>query len=219
MDPALFLKLEEKLNPSLNRLKEGKSDDHDIFPSLLGALLSYSKNIQEVVEQTAPLLQQESERLRKEIDAVSGRFPELMVRQEAIIDEMKESLRQEAAQIREKIEVAVVSSALLEEVQKNVKNLHQEIVQLGKKMETTTNSTLLLGETQRSFSETIKGAIQRDVEALHKQIETVVEKVAHIEETQKAISEKTPRKLTTLQVISIFQLFVILCLVALSFFK
>jgi hypothetical protein len=43
MDEQIVSELIKKLNPSVNRLKEGKADDYDIFPALLWALLEYEK--------------------------------------------------------------------------------------------------------------------------------------------------------------------------------
>jgi len=179
MDPELTLKLEEKFAPALHRFKEGKHDDHDIFPALLGVLLRHAQKTQETTLGLTPLFHQGNEQLIKAIEAITlplREFGECAEKQKVALEEIAKKYQQDGGQHRGQMDDITKGFGHLAENQKavaqSIKNSFQyDILQLRQQME---KMAPLIEETQKAAMEERGIQAQKEMRALLEQVEGAV---------------------------------------------
>lgn len=90
MDLEVLAKFKEKLEPSIQNLREGKFDDHDIFPALLGALLEYAQNNQLYISQAFKTLEQKHQQIEVNNTNIADKLTQNEHSQEAMLQGAKQ---------------------------------------------------------------------------------------------------------------------------------
>lgn len=116
----LIVKLNEKLDSAVKKLRDGNYDDHDILPALLWVLLEYNRshrdNLERVRERTdktsaeisglAKTLQEECEKLRHQLGSIADRMGAGL---KSLNEDHNQSMRQNAMQLEKLVEIKVDS--------------------------------------------------------------------------------------------------------------
>ena len=88
----IITKLNEKLKPSVQRLRNGNHDEHDILPALLWILLAYDQALHKILE------------------VLPGSLTEA---QTAAAQKVEQSLKHETTQIRKQVETSASSLTVI----------------------------------------------------------------------------------------------------------
>lgn len=165
----IVVKLNEKLDPAVQRLRDGKNDDHDILPGLLWVLLwvllEYNRShrddlakLRDGAERTsagitslATTLQEECEKLRRGTSEDLTKTGEDL---RARISSLAQALQEECEKLRHQLEnIADSIGTLLKSSNEDLKQtLRQSAIQLQKLVETQVDG--LSGATQSGLRRT-----------------------------------------------------------------
>ncbi len=180
----IVVKLKEKLDPAVQRLRDGKDDPHDILPGLLGVLLEYNRSHCDNLEQ----LRDRAERTSAEISSLAKTLQDEC---EKLRYSTSEDLTKTGGAL--KVKIGSLAQALQEECEK----LRYQLGNVADSME-----TLL-----KSSNEDLKQTLRQHAVQLQKLVERQVDGLSG--ETQSGL-RRTDNKLWWILIVTVFQIIFII---------
>jgi ABC-type transporter Mla subunit MlaD len=189
----LIVKLNEKLDSAVKKLRDGNYDDHDILPALLWVLLEYNRSHRDDLEQVR-------ERTDRTLAEIGG---------------LAKTLQEECEKLRQKTSEDLIKAGddLGTRIGGLAQTLQEECEKLRHQLGSVADS---MGAVLKSLNEDLNKTLQQNALQLQKLVET---KVGSLSEVHQSGVLRTDNKLRWILVGSIFQVIFILIVMFLIFGK
>ncbi len=196
----VIVKLNEKLESSVKRLRDGTHDDHDILPALLWALLEYNRSHRNDLEQ----LQQKAVETSAEINSLVRALPEECAK-------LQRSIAEDLRTVGDDLNVKLGS--LNTRVDSLAQALQEKCDKLQYQLESVASS---IGTILKTSNEDLKQTVRQSATQLQKLVEA---RVDGLSEAHQSGLRRTDKKLTWLLIGSLFQIVFILIVIFFVFGK
>ena len=189
----LIVKLNEKLDSAVKKLRAGNYDDHDILPSLLWVLLEYNRSHRDDLE-----------RLRERTDKTSAEISGLAKTLQEECEKLRHNTSEDLIKARDDLGARI--GGLAQTFQEECEKLRHQLGSIADSM----------GAALKSLNEDLNQSMRQNAMQLEKLVKT---KVDSLSEAHQSGARRTDNKLKWILMGSILQIIFILIVMFLVFGK